>query len=146
MKKLTRTLVALLALVGLSHAGVTDVSAGEAAKQLKKNLEIVVVDIRTPEEFAQGHLNGAVNINMRSGNFKEQLAKLDRDATYLMHCLSGGRSTASLPVWMELGFEKVLHLDEGMKGWLEEDLPVVVPLKNEKEENRPLPPKIIGGK
>ena len=92
------------------------VKAESVPAVLKADPKIVIIDIRTPEEFASGHLAKAKNINFSAGNFKAELAKLDKGKTYLMHCRSGGRSTASLPVWKELGFKKVLHLDSGTKG------------------------------
>ncbi len=96
---------------------VTDITAEKAAKLIEKDPKAVVIDIRTPKEFAEGHIAEAKNIDFRSDTFKEELAKLDRDQTYLMHCLSGGRSTQSLEVWKELGFTKVYHLNSGFKGW-----------------------------
>ena len=54
---------------------------------------------------------------MNDKDFAKKLAKLDREKTYLMHCRSGGRSTASLPVWNRLGFKNVLHLSGG-DSWL----------------------------
>ena len=146
MKKIMTFAVAVFALVGSAFSEVTPITPKEAAARLKKEPKIVVIDIRTPEEFEQGHLNGAVNINMRSEDFEKKLGKLDRDTTYLMHCQSGGRSTASIPVWEKLGFKKVLHLDKGKKGWVDEGLPLVVPLKKEKEGNPTLPPIITGDK
>ena len=94
-----------------------------------KDPKIVVVDIRTPEEFAKGHIKGAVNINMNSKDFSEKLGKLERDKTYIMHCRSGGRSASSLPVWKRLGFKNVLHLSSGTLGWVKAGQPLVVATK-----------------
>ena len=95
---------------------VTAVKAEKVPALLKADPKIVIIDIRTPEEFESGHLANAKNINFSADTFKAELDKLDKDKTYLMHCRSGGRSTASLPVWKELGFKKVLHLDSGILG------------------------------
>ena len=95
---------------------VTVVKAEKLMDVLKADPKIVIVDIRTPAEFEEGHLPKATNINFMSDEFTEELGKLDRDKTYLMHCKSGGRSTASLEIWKKLGFKKILHLDTGIVG------------------------------
>ena len=129
MKKMMTTFVTLLALTIFAGADVTTITAKRAAARLKKDPKIVVVDIRTPEEFAKGHIKGAVNINMNSKDFSEKLGKLERDKTYIMHCRSGGRSASSLPVWKRLGFKNVLHLSSGTLGWVKAGQPLVVATK-----------------
>ena len=129
MKKMMITFVTLLALTIFAGADVTTITAKRAAARLKKDPKIVVVDIRTPEEFAKGHIKGAVNINMNSKDFSEKLGKLERDKTYIMHCRSGGRSASSLPVWKRLGFKNVLHLSSGTLGWVKAGQPLVVATK-----------------
>lgn len=85
-----------------------------------------VIDIRTAEEFKEGHIKGAKQIDFFK-DFEKNLAKLDPKKPYIMHCRSGGRSTKSLPIWKKLGFTKVYHLDTGFNGWQEAKLPVVKP-------------------
>ena len=114
---------------GLACGDVTTVSVERAVARMKKDPKIVVVDIRTPDEFAKGHIKGALNINMNDKDFSKKLAKLDRKKTYLMHCRSGGRSSASIPVWNRLGFKNVLHLAAGTLGWVQDGQPLVVPKK-----------------
>ncbi|MCX8238245.1 MAG: rhodanese-like domain-containing protein [Akkermansiaceae bacterium] len=117
MKTAFTSFVSFLLLVGFVGGDVIPIGAGKAAAKLKKDPKIVVVDLRTPKEFFAGHIKGAININMNDKNFAAKLGKLDRKKTYLMHCRSGGRSSASLQVWKRLGFEKVLHLASGTLGW-----------------------------
>ena len=114
---------------GLAYGDVTSVSPEQAVATMKKDPKIVVVDIRTPEEFAGGHIKGAINISMNDKEFAQKLAKLDRKRTYLMHCRSGGRSSASLPVWEQLKFESVLHLSSGTLGWVKAGQPLEVSKK-----------------
>lgn len=117
MKTVFASFLSLLLLAGAAFADVTPIGADKAAAKLKKDPKIVVIDLRTPKEFAAGHIKGAININMQDKDFSTKLGKLDRKKTYLMHCRSGGRSSASLPVWKRLGFENVLHLASGTLGW-----------------------------
>lgn len=129
MKKLITILFSVLGFAGMSLAEVIPVTPEKVAASLKKDPKIVVVDLRTPEEYAAGHLAKAVNVNFFSEDFEKELAKLDRTKTYVMHCKSGGRSTKSLAVWKKLGFKKVLHLDTGILGWQKAGLKLVVPVK-----------------
>ena len=99
-----------------SPATVTHADAKEAAKLVRKN-KVVVLDVRTPGEFAAGHIAGAINIDFQNGDFSERLGKLDRDKSYLVHCAVGGRSTKALPQLSKLGFKHVVHLDGGFKAW-----------------------------
>jgi len=105
-------------------ATIENVDATAAAALLADGEEIVVLDIRTPEEYAQGHIAGAVNIDFKGEGFASELAELDRDQRYLVHCRSGGRSGRSLPQFEKLGFHSVYHLDSGLLGWIEAGQPV----------------------
>lgn len=73
----------------------------------------ILVDIRTPQEFNQGTIEGAININYSSANFQTELEKLDKTKPVLMFCQSGGRSGRALPIFKSLGFEHVLELEGG---------------------------------
>ncbi len=96
-----------------------EVDAAAAAKLLADQSETVVLDIRTAEEFAQGHLEGAVNIDFKATDFRQKLAELDPKKSYLMHCRSGGRSSNALPIFAELGFDRLHHLSGGILDWQE---------------------------
>lgn len=96
----------------------------EAAQKLVATNKLVILDIRTPEEFQAGHIAGATNINFRAPDFAKQIAALPKDKTYLLHCASGNRSTQSLPVFKQHEFKSLYHLDGGMKAWEKAGLPV----------------------
>lgn len=113
----------------VAAAPVKHVEAAEAAKEIDAAAKdpakaITVLDVRTPEEFAEGHLKGAKNLDSNESDFHKQLAGLDRSKTYLVHCAAGGRSTRSLKVLEKLGFKSVVHLDGGYNGWKKAGLPV----------------------
>ena len=86
-----------------------------------------VIDIRTPGEFAKGHIKGAQLINFFGKDFEKKLAELDPKKAYVTHCKSGGRSGKSLLIWKKLGFTKVYHLQSGFDGWKAAKLPIVKP-------------------
>jgi rhodanese-related sulfurtransferase len=98
-------------------AGSRDISISEAEALLKSGQKIVVLDVRTPEEFADGHLPGATNLNFNAPGFKDVLGALNRDTTYLVHCQAGGRSARATAAMKELGFKSVLHMNEGFSEW-----------------------------
>ena len=115
-------------------AAVQHVDAAQAAKVLASaeaakaaGRSITVIDVRTPEEFAEGHLKGAQNVDIASPDFAGNLGKLDRAKTYLVHCAVGGRSTRSLSVLEKLGFKSIIHLDGGINAWKKAGLPIEKP-------------------
>jgi len=67
----------------------------------------VILDVRTPEEFATGHVEGAININYRAGDFEKRVAELDRDTRYVVYCRSGNRSGKSIQIMEKVGFKNL---------------------------------------
>lgn len=115
---------ALLLTSLLSAAEPVDVDVEKATKLLAAEEEMVVVDVRTPEEFAEGHLPEAVNIDFNGDDFEARIAKLDPAKPYLVYCAVGGRSGLSLETFQKLKFAKVYHLADGYKGWTTAGKPV----------------------
>lgn len=76
-----------------------------------------LVDVRTPEEYADGHLKGSVNININSGDFEQQLSKLNKDVPVFVYCRSGGRSARAASKMESMGFKKVYNMDGGITAW-----------------------------
>jgi phage shock protein E len=84
----------------------------------------VILDVRTPEEYAEGHIHNAVNINLNSPDFKDEINKLDKNRTYLVYCRSGARSNTARKIMEESGFKYVINMTGGMNEWISMDLPV----------------------
>ena len=141
MKKLLTLLFAVLVLAVVNHAiaqadgknaatgkaatSVKNIDASEAAKLLEENKKIVVLDVRTPDEFAAGHIASATNINFNDPKFKERIVVLDKSKPYLVHCAAGGRSAKAREILKELQFQSIYHLDGGLKAWEKAGKPVV---------------------
>lgn len=85
----------------------------------------VVLDVRTPAEFAQGHLPGAINLDAQSEDFRDRLGELDQGDRYAVYCRSGNRSAQALGTMGDLGFVDLAHLEGGIGAWLAADLPVL---------------------
>jgi phage shock protein E len=96
----------------------------EEFDKLRANKENVVLDVRTPKEFKDGHIPGAVNIDFRAKDFDENVAKLDKNKTYLVHCAAGGRSAAASKKMESAGFKELYDLAPGFKGWEKAGKPV----------------------
>ena len=91
------------------------------------NLEDVqLVDVRTPEEFSEGYIENAQNIDFKSPTFDEDIKKLDKSRPVIVYCKSGTRSAKSAKKLIEAGFEKVYDLEGGITEWKYKGLDVIV--------------------
>lgn len=124
-------LVALALVVAACGGGSTSrviatVSPQDAAERLVENPAPVVLDIRTPEEVAAGHLAGSVNIDFYEADFADRIGELDRDASYVVYCRSGNRSGQAMELFESLGFSDVIEIDGGIVAWSAAGLPVTL--------------------
>ena len=83
-----------------------------------------IVDVRTPDEYSEGHIANAVNMDWNGVNFSGETTKLDKNKPVMVYCLSGGRSAQAASWLRENGFTKVYELNHGILGWKAEHLPV----------------------
>jgi phage shock protein E len=86
---------------------------------------VQIIDVRTPEEFAQGHIEGAVNFNVEGPDFATQVAGLDPAGTYAVYCRSGNRSQPAVGYMAQQGITGIYELESGTVGWDEAGLPLV---------------------
>lgn len=87
--------------------------------------DAVILDVRTPEEFAGGYIAKAVNVDFNGSAFQEEIAKLDKSKTYLVYCLSGKRSASAASYMRDNGFKNVINLEGGILAWQSQHLPLV---------------------
>lgn len=123
MKTLLTFFLATMAAV-TAYADSTNVTPDEAEKLLKANKEIVVLDVRTAEEFAEGHIAGAKNLDFHGDDFAKQLKALDKSKPYLVHCASGGRSGKTCKLMGEDKFSKIYHMNGGFSAWKQAGKPI----------------------
>ncbi|WOI52797.1 rhodanese-like domain-containing protein [Parvularcula sp. LCG005] len=98
--------------------------AKATAALISERDEITLLDVRTPEEFAEGHIEGAVNIDVLSPDFESRVRQLDLSKPHLVYCRSGNRSARATDILEKLGARDLYHLDGGIKAWRADDLPV----------------------
>ncbi|MEI8082302.1 MAG: rhodanese-like domain-containing protein [Actinomycetes bacterium] len=108
-----------------SPAGVQHMSVSQFSSAIAEP-GVVLLDVRTPAEFAAGHLPGARNVDFENPNFPSQLAALDKNATYALYCRSGNRSGQALVQMESAGFTQIYDLTYGIAAWETRGGPVVV--------------------
>lgn len=84
-----------------------------------------ILDVRTPDEWADGTIAGAEKINFYDDNFAQQIEKLDKTTPVYLYCRSGGRSANAADILKEKGFTKVYNLDGGITSWQNNGFEVV---------------------
>jgi rhodanese-related sulfurtransferase len=100
--------------------GVPSISVADAFSLIQANQgnpDFVIVDVRTSDEFNNGHLAGALNIDYYASDFKSNLDKLERAQEYLIYCRTGIRGAAAVGLMLELGFNRVHNLTGGIVQW-----------------------------
>lgn len=79
-------------------------------KAQKLGSKTVLLDVRTPQEFADGHLDGAENVDYRGGEFAEEMKNWDKKKVYYLYCASGNRSSMAAQLLHDAGFEHVYNI------------------------------------
>jgi rhodanese-related sulfurtransferase len=125
MKKLIALIGSILLLAGCSSSSsVIDLSVTEFSSKAAE-AGVITLDVRTPGEYAEGHLEGARLIDFQSGNFENEISTLDKNATYAVYCRSGNRSSQAVKVMHDAGFHNVYNLNGGVIDWANAGLPLV---------------------
>ena len=113
---------------------IEDITPQEAFTLIQENQgnpDFAIIDVRTPEEFASEHIEGAINIDFRSETFRVQLNILDKNKTYLIYCRSGRRSASALAIMEEFNFREAYNMSGGIIQWVEEGLPTIQETPNQ---------------
>jgi thioredoxin 1 len=125
-----RTILSFIAAVILSSCSnaqttstPTRLSATAFAEQLKKDNTIQLLDVRTPGEFKNGHIQNAINASVNDKHFEEEVSALNKTKPVFVYCLSGPRSNAAAKQLRAAGFKNVVELPGGMMEWRANNLP-----------------------
>ena len=100
-----------------------NLSATEFAEKMNELSKAPVVDVRTPKEFSNGHLQRAKNIDWNGSNFESEISTLDKAKPVLVYCLSGGRSASAAAKMRSIGFKEVYEMNGGIMKWRAASLP-----------------------
>lgn len=116
--------VAFIASFSLSSQGLTRINSTDLGTVQAENEKMVLLDVRTPDEFAQGHIKGAINIDIRQPGFYDKILALDKKATYMVYCRTQNRSGVTVNYMMQNGFSSVYQMVDGTSGWYMNKLPL----------------------
>ena len=123
-KKLAIAFSSLFLLTACSASGTTDLTAQEfQSKTLESG--VITLDVRTPGEFINGHIAGAMNIDVEGMKFNSEIEKLDKSATYAVYCRSGRRSAIAVQTMKDAGFNSLFNMKSGTEEWSAAGLPLV---------------------
>lgn len=118
--KILFSLFFLFALFSVNAQTATKIKTVEVAaftKEIKTTPKPQILDVRTPEEFSEGHIDKATNIDWQNENFVKNTEKLDKNKPVYVYCKSGRRSLKASEKLEELGFKKIYNLDGGYLKW-----------------------------
>ena len=132
LKNLMMWLLSVSLIIGVALAGgcvqaqiIEDITPQEAFTLIQNNQnnpDFVIIDVRTPQEFAEEHIENAINMDYYSETFRDELNNLDKNKTYLVYCRSGKRSGNALDIMKELNFREAYNIG-GIIEWKAAGLP-----------------------
>lgn len=128
MKNLSLIIVFVIALHNWSCKNEVDteikVVTTEEMQTILKMDEVQLVDVRTPEEFSEGYIKNAQNIDFNSPTFDQDILKLNKEKPVMLYCHSGGRSAKCAQKLKDAGFKKIYDLKGGISKWKHEGLAI----------------------
>ncbi len=104
------------------------ISVQEAKTLIENNADndkFIILDVRSPGEFASGYIKNAVNVDINAPDFKTQMENYDREGIYLVYCRSGNRSRTALNIMIEMDFQTLYNMSGGIIAWQNAGYPVV---------------------
>lgn len=119
-------IVSMICMIGILSCGnqtSTSLSPVEFKEKIHTTEGVVVLDVRSPNEYKMNHIKNAVNLNINSDHFMEEAEKLNKEKSVLIYCKSGSRSGRAKSELEQLGFD-VYELDGGIVGWHEMKYPL----------------------
>ena len=107
---------------------IRDISNSESFRMInenKSNSNFVILDVRTSDEFSDGHIKDSINIDFYSETFSDDLDKLDKNKTYMVYCRTANRSGQALDMMKDLNFSEAYNMLGGIVEWKENGYPIV---------------------
>jgi rhodanese-related sulfurtransferase len=98
-----------------------NIDLAAAKKIMDLNKKLVLIDVRTPEEVAQGKIGNALEMDIKAPDFLDRLRTLDKATPYMVYCHAGGRSAQAMKIMQEMGFVQVYNFDPGYRVWKQQE-------------------------
>ena len=124
-KSLFILMLSILGFIGCTAQNGSSIDSKEAYRLIKADANIAILDVRTAKEFADGHVAGAVNIDVNQTDFAQKIDELDRSKTYIVYCRLGIRSRKAVGIMSAKGFKNLYNVSDGFLGWNKNGLPFV---------------------
>ncbi len=105
-----------------NNTSIKNVNAHEFQNMINEQ-NTILLDVRSPEEYTEGHIDGALNINVNGEDFQQEIVKLDKSKIILVYCQAGRRSSSAANILASKGY-KVVNLIGGISEWSENNLPI----------------------
>ncbi|MBI4083084.1 MAG: rhodanese-like domain-containing protein [Candidatus Lambdaproteobacteria bacterium] len=115
-----------LGLQGSANASVQHVGPAEALALLRSDPKVVLVDVRTPQEFRAGHLKGALNVELDRLEALAPALLADRNAHLVVYCHSGNRSAFAVTILERMGYTYLVNMTGGIVAWARNGYPVTL--------------------
>lgn len=122
-KSLFILMLSILGFMGCTAQNGSSIDSKEAYGLIKADTNIAILDVRTAKEFADGHVAGAVNIDVNQTDFAQKIDQLDRSKTYIVYCRLGRRSRKAVGIMAAKGFKNLYNVSDGFVGWNKNGLP-----------------------
>ncbi|EFI17480.1 phage shock protein E [Bacteroidetes oral taxon 274 str. F0058] len=122
-KSLFILMLSILGFIGCNAQRGSSIDSKEAYGLIKADSNIAILDVRTAKEFADGHVAGAVNIDVNQTDFAQKIDELDRSKTYIVYCRLGRRSRKAVGIMAAKGFKNLYNVSDGFVGWNKNGLP-----------------------
>ena len=116
-------ILVLFCAVSVNAQVAANLDAASFSAKIKQKPGSQIVDVRTAREFAQGHIQQALNMDVSANNFQQLLGKLDKNKAVFVYCLSGSRSSYAMDILSSMGFKEIYNLSGGMMRWRAANLP-----------------------
>ena len=120
-------IISLAQACGGLHHSAPDIEVNAASDFVAEHEDAVILGVRTPTEFEGSHIAGSVNVPVQDESFEDQVAKLDQNKTYIVHCTANhyiGRTDRALKSMQKLGFKHLHSLKGGYDAWKDAELPL----------------------
>ncbi len=113
-------------LINCSHSQTVSpiLEPSKFAEKIKSTPQAIILDVRTPGEYHEGHIPNAVNYDWKNSTaFNDSIARLDKNSPVMVYCLAGVRSNAAVAFMEKLGFKNLVELKGGFRNWESSKLP-----------------------
>ena len=101
----------IIFIISCSNKGYKNINLKKAIKTINTSTNLILLDVRTAEEYSSGYIPNSINIDVLSSDFKSKIELLDKNKEYLIYCRSGNRSTIASSIMATNGFIKIYNLN-----------------------------------